>query len=191
VKASQQLVLRSAAWSPGGRAIVYTQNSLRSLVRVVRGRGVTTLVRASHGPTWSRSGLIAYTTFVPGGDRNQVCVRRAESTEPLRCFGFPDASASGPSWSPDGTRLMFVRQGQGPAEIWTVQPDGTVETQVARPNVFPLLSPDGAFLAFSEMRVGQGLAFQDLSVMRLDGSDERLLVRGGQATAPDWQPLRR
>jgi TolB protein len=191
VKASQQLVLRSGAWSPDGRAIVYAQNSFRTLVRVIRAGSATTLARVSSEPTWSRSGLIAYTTVVPGGDRNRVCLRRVESTDPLRCFAFPDASAFGPSWSPDGSTLTFTLQGQGPAEIRTVQPDGTVETRVTRPNVVPLLSPDGARLAFSETRNKGGLAFQDLWVMRLDGSGARRLVRGGQATQPDWQPLRR
>jgi Tol biopolymer transport system component len=191
VKAPQPLALSSGAWSPGGKAIVYIQQSRRPLVRIVRAGRITTLARASHGATWSRRGLIAYTTSTPDGDRGQVCVRRAESMAPDRCFAYPDASVDGPAWFPDGSRLMFLHQGQGPGEIWTVRPDGTVETRAPRANVFPILSPAGNRLAFSEMRFRSGLAFQDLWVMRLDGSGARRLVRGGQATQPDWQPLRR
>jgi Tol biopolymer transport system component len=191
VKAPQPLALSSGAWSPGGRAIVYTQQSLRPLVRIVRGGRVTTLARASHGGTWSRRGLIASATPTPDGDRGQVCLRRVESSAPDRCFAYPDASVDGPAWFPDGNRLMFLHQGQGPAEIWTVRLDGTVEARAPRANVFPIVSPAGDRLAFSEMRSRNGLAFQDLFVMGLDGSGERRLVRGGQATQPDWQPLRR
>jgi len=191
VKASQQLGLSSGAWSPGGKAIAYTQQSLRPLVRVVRAGRVATLARASHGATWSRRGLIAYTTPTPDGDRDQVCIRRPDATASDRCFAFPDASVFAQSWSPDGSRLMLIHQGQGPAEIWTVRPDGTVLTRAPRANVFPILSPAGHRLAFSEMRFRNGLAFQDLWVMRLDGSGARRLVRGGQATQPDWQPLPR
>jgi Tol biopolymer transport system component len=191
VKAPQQLVVSAGAWSPDGRAIVYEHNSARTLVRIFRAGRATTFSRVSHEPVWSRRGLIAYTTFVPGGERSQVCVRRPDAPAPDRCFAFPDASVSGPSWSPDGSRLMFLHQGQGPAEIWTVRPDGTVLTRAPRANVFPILSPAGDRLAFSEMRNQGGLAFQDLFVLRLDGSDARRLVRGGQATQPDWQPLRR
>jgi Tol biopolymer transport system component len=191
VKAPQPLGLSSGAWSPGGQAIVYEQQSRRSLVRIVRAGRIATLARASHGATWSRRGRIAYTTFTPDGQRNQVCIRRPEAMAPDRCIAFADASVSGPAWSPAGDRLMLLHQGQGPAEIWTVRPDGTVLTRAPRPNVFPILSPAGDRLAFSEMRFRNGLAFRDLFVMRLDGSGARRLVRGGQATQPDWQPLRR
>jgi Tol biopolymer transport system component len=191
VKAPQPLALSTGAWSPGGNAIVYTQQSLRPLVRIVRGGRVTTLARASHGATWSSRGLIAYATSTPDGDRGQVCVRRAGSTAPERCFAYPDASVDGPAWFPDSNRLMFLHQGQGPAQIWTVRPDGGVATRAPRPNVFPIVSPAGDRLAFSEMRSRNGLAFQDLFRMGLDGGGARRLVRGGQATQPDWQPLRR
>jgi Tol biopolymer transport system component len=191
VKAPQPLGLSSGAWSPGGKAIVYTQQSLRTLVRIVRGGRVETLARVSHGATWSRRGPIAYTTPTADGDRDQVCIRRPGATTPERCFAYPDASVFGPAWLPAGDRLMFLHQGPGPAEIWTVRPDGTVETRAPRANVFPILSPAGDRLAFSEMRPRHGLSFQDLFVMNLDGSEARRLVRGGQATQPDWQPLRR
>jgi Tol biopolymer transport system component len=191
VKAPQQLELFSGAWSPDGKAIVYQHSSGRSLVRIVRAGRVTTLARVSSEPTWSRRGRIAYTTFVPGGGRGQVCIRRPDAPAPDHCFAFPDASVSRPSWSPDGSRLMFLYQGQAQGQIWTARPDGTVLTRTSRANVFPILSPDGNRLAFSETRNEDGLAFQDLFVMRLDGSGARRVVRGGQATQPDWQPLRR
>ena len=191
VKAPQPLEVFPGAWSPDGKAIVYQHNSGGSLVRIFRDGRATTLSRVSNGPAWSRRGLIAYTTFVPGEGRSQVCIRRPNAMAPDRCLAFPEASVSGAGWSPDGSRLMFLYQGQGPGEIWTARPDGTVLTRAPRANVVPILSPAGDRLAFSEMRNQGGLAFQDLWVMRLDGSGARRLVRGGQATQPDWQPLRR
>jgi Tol biopolymer transport system component len=190
LKASQGITLAPGAWSPDGKGLVYEQHSLRTLVRVFRAGRITTLARASSEPTWSRRGLIAYATPVPGDQRGQVCVRRLEAPAPLRCFAFADASASDPTWSPDGRRLMFMYQPQGPAEIWTVRPDGTVLARAPRGNAFPIFSPDGRRLAFSEARFRLGLEFEDLFVMRADGSGKRRLVRGGQAVSPDWQPLR-
>jgi Tol biopolymer transport system component len=191
VKASQGITLAPGAWSPDGKAIVYEQHSLRTLVRVSRAGRITTLARVSHRPTWSRRGLIAYDTLL-FGQYNQVCVRQLEAVAPLRCFGFADAAVSDPTWSPDGRRLMFMYtpQLQGPAELWTVRPDGTVLTRAPRDNSFPIFSPDGRRLAFSETRIRSGLAFQDLHVMRPDGSGKRRLVRGGQASGADWRPLR-
>lgn len=191
MKARQDIALFPGAWSPDGKAIVYEQHSLRPLVRVIRAGRPTTLVRASGRPSWSRDGLIAYTTFGPGEGGGQVCIRRPAAMGPDRCISFPDASVFGQAWSPDGDRLLLLHQGQGPGEVLTASVDGTVLTRAQRPNVFPILSPDGGRFAFSEMRFRDGLAFQDLFVTRLDGSGERRLVRGGQATQPDWQPLRR
>ena len=190
LKASQGLTLAPGAWSPDGKAIVYQHHSFRTLVRVFRAGRITTLARGSQRPTWSRRGLIAYETSVPGEQRNQVCLRRLQAPAPLRCFAFADASVSDPTWSPNGRRLMFMYQPQGPAEIWTVRPDGTVLTRAPRGNAFPIFSPDGRRLAFSEARFRLELEYEDLFVMGLDGSGKRRIVRGGQAVAPDWQPLR-
>jgi Tol biopolymer transport system component len=189
VKASQGIVLAPGAWSPAGKAIVYEQHSGRALVRVFRAGRITTLARVSSAPTWSRRGLIAYATSVPGEQRGQVCLRRLGAPSPLRCFDFADATVGDPTWSPDGRRLMFMYQGQGPGEIWTVRPDGTVLTRAPRDSSFPIFSPDGRRLAFSQTRFRRPLQFQDLFVMRLDGTGKRRLVRGGQASGPDWQPL--
>lgn len=192
LKPTQSLSLAPGAWSPDGKGIVYEQHSARSLVRVIRAGRITTLVRPASRPTWSRRGLIAYETFVPGEQRNQVCLRRLEAPAPLRCFDFAEATTSDPTWSPDGHRLMLMYTPRvGPAEIWTMRPDGTVLARAPRDNTFPIFSPDGDRLAFSETRIKGGLMFQDLYVMRPNGSDRRRVVRGGQATEPDWQPRSR
>jgi Tol biopolymer transport system component len=195
LKAPQPLDLRSGAWSPNGKAIVYQQSSGQYLVRVFRAGRVTTLVRPASRPTWSRRGLIAYETPVGGENRTQVCVRRAKPGAQLRCFGFVEASTSNPTWSPDGHRLMLMYSPRfGPDEIWTMRPDGTVlarAPRAPRENIFPIFSPDGGRLAFSEIRFKGGLAFRDLWVMRPNGSETRRVVRGGQATAADWQPRSR
>jgi Tol biopolymer transport system component len=74
-----------------------------------------------------------------------------------------------------------------------VRVDGTVLSRAPGATTPPpVFSPDGTLLAFSviSFRGDPRLGYTDLSVRRPDGSDTRLLVRGGQATAPDWQPRR-
>jgi Tol biopolymer transport system component len=184
--------LSDGAWSPNGKAIVYGQSSTgRPLVRIFRDGHIITLARPAVAPTWSRRGLIAFVTTGTGDELNQVCVMRPDPGASRRCIGFADASVSDPSWSPDGGRLMLMYQPQGPAEIWTVRPDGTVVTRAPRGNTFPIFSPDGHSLAFSEARfAGQPrLEYEDLFAMRPDGTAKRRLVRGGQVNSPDWQPL--
>jgi TolB protein len=186
--------LYGGAWSPNGRAIVYEQSSFRSLVRIFRAGRATTLVRPAGSPTWSRRGLIAYATPVMGEERSQVCVRRPDPAAPARCIGFPDASVTSPVWAPDGRRLMFMYtpRGEGSAEISTVRPEGTLLTRAPKAGYLsPIFSPNGRSLAFNLTRFAGDprLQYTDLFGQRLDGTGRRLVVRGGQAEAPDWQPL--
>jgi dipeptidyl aminopeptidase/acylaminoacyl peptidase len=194
VKAPMPVSLSSGAWSPNGRAIIYAQGTFGgSVVRVVRAGEVTTLARPGGAATWSSGGLIAYDARVARGQRDQVCLTRPGRQVPIHCFAAADASITGPIWSPDGHRLMimYTPQGERPAEMWTVRPDGTVLTRVPRPGVaFPVFSPDGRRLVFNLFRLAGDprLQFMDLFAQRVDGTGRRLLVRGGQAQSPDWQP---
>jgi WD40-like Beta Propeller Repeat len=201
LKASQPIILSSGAWSPDGKAIVYEQSSGRSLVRVFRAGVITTLARPASRPTWSRGGLVAYAAPVPAEGRAQVCITRPPRQTPIRCIGFADASVSRPIWSPFGDRLMltYAGPGAGPAELWTVRPDGTVLTRTPKAEhtspTFspPIFSPDGGSVAFNRTRFAgdPALYYTDLLVQRPDGTGRRLLVRGGQAETQDWQPLHR
>ena len=191
VKASQGISLASGAWSPDGKAIVYEQHSLRTLVRVSRAGRITTLARVSHRPTWSRRGLIAYEhpplRAVQPGLRQAA--RGASPASLLRLCG---RSSVGPTWSPDGRRLMFMYtpQLQGPAEIWTVRPDGTVLDPGAQRQQLPDLLAGRALARLQRDSHSKRARVSRPDVMRPDGSGKRRLVRGGQASGADWRPLR-
>jgi TolB protein len=79
------------------------------------------------------------------------------------------------SWSPDGTQLVFTRQGRGVnAEILTMRADGGGLRRLTRNGVFdvqPSWSPAGA-IAFSSVRGDR----QDVYVMRADGSRQHALT---------------
>lgn len=195
-RAPSPIILHDDAWSPGGGGIVYEQSSSRPLVRIVRGGRVTTLARPAGSPTWSRRGLIAYETPVVGDTLGQVCVRRGTPAAEARCIRFADASATNPQWSPDGHRMMVEHtpRAGGPPELWTLRPDGTVLARAPTSDYLSaIFSPNGRSLAFNLLRFAgpERLHYTDLFVQGLDGTGRRLLVRGGQARSPDWQPLPR
>jgi Tol biopolymer transport system component len=197
VKAPTSLSIRDGAWAPDGKAIVYTQfrNSGKPLVRVIRSGQITTIVSLGSMGTWSEHGMLAYEIPSRGPMLNRVCMRRPQPGVAERCFGFLDAATTSPIWSPSGGRLLFNYTSQvgGGEQTWLVGLDGTVVSRapgaVAPSTVF---SPDETQLAFSVLsfRGNPRLEYSDLYRKRPDGSDTRLLVRGGQATTPDWQPRR-
>ncbi len=63
--------------------------------------------------------------------------------------GIDDTS---PAWSPDGTRLAFLRADDGPAQVWLLPVDGGEPQQATWLPLgagAPVWSPDGSRLAFS------------------------------------------
>jgi dipeptidyl aminopeptidase/acylaminoacyl peptidase len=99
-------------------------------------------------------------------------------------------SASSPDWSLDGARIAFIRSG----EVWTVAPPGAEEPVQITTDVgdarAPVLSPDGATVAFYSGRSGH----QDIWTVRTDGQGSpRQLTSGAMALddrrfQPAWAP---
>jgi TolB protein len=92
-----------------------------------------------------------------------------------------------PSWSPDGTRIVFARQTppNRDAEIWVMNADGTNQTRLtfeAPQDTDPAWSPDGTKIVWTRYN-------QRLWVMNADGSGQAQLTPDGvPGNNPDWQP---
>jgi len=69
-----------------------------------------------------------------------------------------------PAWSPDGSKIVFIRNGQ----VWTINADGGGATQLtfdpAPKGQVPDWSPDGGKIAYS--------SGDDIWVMNANGSDQ-------------------
>ena len=87
-----------------------------------------------------------------------------------------------PSWSPDGTQLVWVTTRNGQNDIYVAARDGTAPaalTNDSAHDVFPRWSPDGTAIAFSSDRDGD----QEIYLMAPDGRDIRQLTHND---SDDW-----
>jgi len=95
-----------------------------------------------------------------------------------------------PCWSPDGTKIVFVRQWPYiDTDIVVMNADGSgIRALTANTDMDtrPCFSPDGRRIAFESDRS----ANSEIWVMFADGSDVRNVTSDSSCdTAPDWSPL--
>jgi dipeptidyl aminopeptidase/acylaminoacyl peptidase len=113
------------ALSPDGRAVVYVLTT----VDAAADKNVSSLWRAA--------------VPAPSASRDHASTARQLTR------GTADAA---PAWSPDGTRIAFLRADAGPAQVWLLPAGGGEPEQVTSLPLgagTPVWSPDGTKIAFS------------------------------------------
>ena len=108
--------------------------------------GVATRVAAAAGDlAISSTGLVAFTVGTGDGSSHLAVAHGAASTDSQTLTTNPTWSESSPSFSPDGSLLVFGRYGrQSPtvsAGIWTIGPDGTRLTNLSADGAYPRWLP--------------------------------------------------
>src|SRR6266702_970007 len=98
------------------------------------------------------------------------------------------ASASDPAFSPDGSRIAFVSQRDGNAEIYVMNADGTGTTRVSndpQSDGRPSFMPDGQSLVFHSSRTAGKLQIWAVNV---DGTALTQLTRDSVNSSPAVSP---
>lgn len=181
--------------SPDGDRVALNQGFA---LYTVRGDGtdLRLLVPAGKGaskPAWAPDGQrIAFAAQQGGVYDIWVTDRLGNSQTDLSKS--PDFAEAAPAWSPDGATLAYVRglpDGSTPFELWTMRADGTdAQPLIADPAndaSNPAFSPDGVWVAYVS---GPGF-FNDLRVVRFDGSDDHSILKLEDGTTlddPTWSP---
>lgn len=155
------------------------------------GTGMTRLLLGGYEGASSPSGLqIAYTqTVEPSNSEIFVVNRDGSGAHNLtNAPGYDDDSAV---WSPDGTKIAFVRYFGGAGEIFVMNADGTGQTNLTNAafnDGDPSWSPDGTKIAFTTNR-GQ-IGDNEVFVMNADGTNPVDLTNSPATESdPDWQPI--
>ena len=128
----------------------------------------------------SRGTKIAFTCVGVDGNRD-ICVMDGDGGNEVRLTDDP-AWDQGPSWSPDGTRIVFYRG----HHIYVMDSDGQNLMELTGPlgGTDPAWSPDGAKIAFTRFKALKN----QIWVMDADGGNEVQLTQWGENYNPSWSP---
>jgi dipeptidyl aminopeptidase/acylaminoacyl peptidase len=150
----------SPAVSPDGSTVVF--------VRVDEGQGRSSTTEG------------VYAMDAAGGDVREL-LRTGEPTP---------VSVRGLAWSPDGSRIGFVRGiDEAMNELWVMNADGSEPHRVGDLPVASFSwSPDGSRLVVAGTSLDHDRYRSDLFVMDADGTGVERLTDDGGSWAPAWSP---
>lgn len=158
-------------------------------------RRLTPLTLYADFPAWSPDGtMIAFAGFAQSGDELSpnfdIYVMSASGGAARALTRSPTVDEEEPSWSPDGTKIVYGRSGGDPTDspdIWVMNSDGSNQRALVATADYdhrPAWSPDGEEIAFMRQ-----LNNMEIVVIKADGAGFRLLTRNpSDDSDPAWSP---
>ena len=181
----------SIAWMPDSGEILFC--SMGRLWRISASGGTPRAVtysaeRASHPSVARRGHLLAFAV-----EEVRTSLWRADLSSTIppaikRPVRLEDTTAflSGPSWSPDGSRIAFESDLSLFSEVWVDDANGREAVQLTRLGAYsgtPRWSPDGSLVAFDSRPNGNA----DIFVVPADGGKpRRITTNSAEDVVPNW-----
>jgi Tol biopolymer transport system component/DNA-binding winged helix-turn-helix (wHTH) protein len=147
------------------------------ITRLTSNPGLTT------NPVISRDGkIVAYASDRRGEDHLDIWVQQVAGGPPIRLTN-SQADDAQPDISPDGSTIVFKREGSG---LYLISTLGGEERLLANQGQYPRFSPDGQWVAYS-VGSSQGVARVYL-VSSTGGPGREMKTQVPWAQAPIWLP---
>jgi Tol biopolymer transport system component len=185
-------LVTGAAWSPDGRYVAIGTAALGGGIFLFfpNGSGRRDLIESNTSeflnPAWAPdSQRLAFVGVLPSRGAAGIESIRIDQSD-LRSL-IPGGHS--PSFSPDGTRLAYLMDGDLYVANAADGTDARVLTRTPKAvERFPAWSPDGKVIAFSRSPQG-GPRGSAIVTIHPDGSGEHVLIPSRySATAPVWRP---
>jgi Tol biopolymer transport system component len=171
-----------ARWSPDGQRFVFLSVSPKN------GAGVITTMRTDGAERVVLTDDIPYDSYQPeytpdgkqivfasqaGGLVSALWIMNADGSHKRRLTD-PPLEAGGPAISPDGTSVAFYshQNTPKPAAVWAMSVDGTNQRRLRPSGLYPIFSPDGTKLVFTDGTLAEGGPI-NMYTMNSDGSHVR------------------
>ena len=123
--------------------------------------------------------------FASGGEPSALYTMNPDGSERVRLTA-PGRAVFDPSWSADGSKIVFQAATDAGMDLFMVDADGTDEVRLTTDgkSLHPALSPDGRNIAFVHDQYPSYVAI----VMRLDGSERRGYGAASPFDGPNFSP---
>ncbi|WP_386628117.1 Tol-Pal system beta propeller repeat protein TolB [Sulfitobacter geojensis] len=139
----------------------------------------------SFAPRFSPSGQTVVYSLTQGGNTD-IYTMDITSGQSQRLTNTP-AIETAPSYSPDGSRIVFESDRSGTQQLYVMPATGGEAQRISFGEGrygTPVWSPRGDLVAFTKQNKGRF----HIGVMRLDGTQERLLTASFLDEGPTWAP---
>lgn len=180
------------ALAPDGKSVIYSAYREDNVYEIYEMnladgsvRQVTDRLGVLNSPDISPDGAqIVFMRWTVASNQNQVWVMNRDGSNPRRVV---NGAGWDPSWSPDGSQILFASDRGGSNQLWVVNLDGSGLHQVSH---LPALrgrsdwSPQNLIVTYS------GEAWQrEIFTLNLDGSNQRQVSpSGGNSQGPGFSP---
>jgi Tol biopolymer transport system component len=176
-------------WTPDGSKITYDVGGAQVFEANQDGTGKTALVPGGYEAAWSSTGKIAYSASVEPSN-SEIFVANADGGGAHNVTNAPGYDDDSAVWSPDGTKIAFVRFYGSAGEIFVMNADGSGQADLTNNPANdgdPTWSPDGSKIAFTTDRGPTG--DNDVFVMNADGRGQADLTNNPANDGdPTWSP---
>lgn len=178
--------------APDGKSVVYSQyreDNVYEIYELSLADGVSKRLTDRLGvltaPEISPDGsLVVFMRWTPASNQNQIWVMDRDGSHPRRVFS---GTGWDPTWSPDGSRILFASDIEGPNQLYVVKLDGSGLTKITD---LAALRGRSDWSPLEQIVTYSGDSWKrELFLMSVDGSDaHQVSPPGGNSQGPTFSP---